>query len=374
MSLTMVRRRLRAVDGFLRPSRAEDRSIPVLDGGLSPNDALDGFAQLTATDDLEPDDVVAVGDRVLVSSGARVQLLGPGGAGPVSTHEFDLPVGAMASDGLTTAYVCLVGGPVCAVSVGTDGAMTVGPGVGPVLACPTDAVLHEGRLFVSEGSEVNDPDEWRRDLMTKGRTGRVVEVAVDGSGAAPRVVVGALGWAGGVALDPADPSALLVTESWLHRVVRTSITGGGRPAQVGRLLPGYPARLVATPAGHVLVTFLSLRTHLVEFVLREDDYRAEMVRTIHPDFWISPTLRLDGERWEPLQIGSMKHLNITKPWAPPRAYGLVAEMSPDGTFTRSWHARVGSPRSGVTGAAISGDRLVVACRGGRTVLTSDGEF
>lgn len=371
MNLISVRRRLRAVDDFLRPSRAEDRSIPVLDGGLSPNDALDGFSPLWSAPGAEPDDVLAVGPLVLVSAGAEVRVLNPNTGDVMASHAFGGAVGAMATDG-EAAYVCQVGGPVHRVVIGANGSLTVGSPIGAALGCPTDAVLHDGRLYVAEGSLVHGPDEWRRDLMTKGRTGRVVEVALDGSTTDHRVVLEGLAWAGGVVVDPMDPTMLLVTEAWRHRVVRGPIAGGST-VQIGRLLPGYPARLAPGPGSDVLVSFLSLRTHLVEFVLREDDYRAEMVSTIDPDFWISPTLRLDGERWEPLQIGSMKHLNVTKPWAPPRAYGLVGRMDADGTFVRSWHARVGSPRSGVTGMTICGDRLVVACRGGRVVLTSEGE-
>lgn len=373
MNLTAIRRQVRAVDDFLRPSRAEDRSIPVLDGGLSPNDALDGFTSLWAETGSEPDDVVAVGHWVLVSADSRIHVVDPNSGAVASTHTFDAPVGAMATDGKTTVYVCQISAPVQRLTVRTDGTLSVGETVGGVLSCPTDAALIGGRLFVSEGSQVHGPDEWRRDLMTKGHSGRVVEVTLADSASPPRVVFDGLAWAGGIEVDPTDSTSLLVTETWRHRVVRGPIEGGP-VVQVGGLLPGYPARLAAGPGSEVLVSFLSLRTHLVEFVLREDEYRAEMVNTIDPEYWISPTLRLDGERWEPLQIGSMKHLNVTKPWAPPRAYGLVARMESDGTFTGSWHARVGSPRSGVTGVTVSGSRLVVACRGGRLVLTSDGEF
>ena len=73
-----------------------------------------------------------------------------------------------------------------------------------------------------------------------------------------------------------------------------------------------------------------------------------------------------------MQIGSMKHLGLTKPWAPPRAYGLVALLSASGEFTGSWHARVGSPRSGVTAAVADRHGLVVACRGGHRLLTGPG--
>jgi hypothetical protein len=95
-----------------------------------------------------------------------------------------------------------------------------------------------------------------------------------------------------------------------------------------------------------------------------------MLRSIPPEFWIRPALRTTGERWEPLQIGQVKHLNVTKPWAPPRSYGLVARMEPDGAFSRSFHSRAGATRHGCLSARQYGDRLLVASKGGRTVLST----
>ncbi len=43
--------------------------------------------------------------------------------------------------------------------------------------------------------------------------------------------------------------------------------------------------------GGFWLSFFAVRTHLVEFVLREDDFRQEMMKTIpNPAYWISPAL------------------------------------------------------------------------------------
>ncbi len=69
----------------------------------------------------------------------------------------------------------------------------------------------------------------------------------------------------------------------------------------------------------------ALRTHLIEFVLREDDFRDEMMRTIAPrildragagDHAATASSRCRAAR--------IKALGIQKPWAPPRSYGLLA--------------------------------------------------
>ena len=85
MSLsTSVRRGTQTLTEFLWPARAEDRSIPVLDGGLSPNDALDAFEEVWRCDD-GADDVAVLGDRLVVSHGSTVTLLDPGAGRAVMT-------------------------------------------------------------------------------------------------------------------------------------------------------------------------------------------------------------------------------------------------------------------------------------------------
>lgn len=363
MSMASVRRSLRMVDEFLRPSRAEDRSIPVLDGGLAPNDALDSFDVLWSGSRV--DGVTSLGSDVVIASGSTLFVVDPDTRQAGPPLELGAPVGALAP-GAGAVYAVAADGVVARLAAGPAGSLEVEHSLTTGLSCPTDAHVEGDTLFVTSGSAAHPADQWKRDLMTRGSTGSVQ--AVDLSTGAARQITTGLAWAGGVVVDPGDAGRLIVSESWRHRLRAVRIEDGST-TDVGDPLPGYPTSL-SLQGSDVLVSFLSLRTHLIEFVLREDAYREQMVRTIDPEFWLAPSLRITNERWEPLQIGSLKHLNVTKPWAPPRAYGLVARMHRDGVYARSWHARVGSPRSGVVGAAILGGRLVVASKGAGDVLIS----
>ena len=126
-------------------------------------------------------------------------------------------------------------------------------------------------------------------------------------------------------------------------------------------LPGYPARLAKAAAGGFWLSFFAVRTHLIEFVLREDDYREEMMRTIEPRYWVGPSLTSGEDCHEPMQWGGLKALGIQKPWAPPRSYGLLVRINDEGDVVQSLHSRVGGHYHGITSAcrdrAGPGDRV-----------------
>ena len=63
---------------------------------------------------------------------------------------------------------------------------------------------------------------------------------------------------------------------------------------------------------------------LVEFVLQEPQYRADMMREIDSRYWIAPTLSPPDSFLEPLQNGGVRSMGVHKPWSPTRSYGLVA--------------------------------------------------
>jgi hypothetical protein len=79
-----------------------------------------------------------------------------------------------------------------------------------------------------------------------------------------------------------------------------------------RNLPGYPARLHRDAAGNFHLGIFGLRTHLIEFVLKEDDFRQEMLTTVPPEHWIAPALSSGGDCLEPMQIGSVKALGSSE--------------------------------------------------------------
>ena len=146
-----------------------------------------------------------------------------------------------------------------------------------------------------------------------------------------------MGWR----LSP-DGKTLWFTESWNHRL---SQRGDHRPRHrasrrivVGNM-PGYPARLARSAAGGFWLSVFAVRTHLVEFVLREDDFREEMMQTVPRDVWIGPALATSNDCEEPMQFGNIKALGIEKPWAPPRSYGLLVRIDEEGDAVESLHSR-----------------------------------
>jgi hypothetical protein len=138
-------------------------------------------------------------------------------------------------------------------------------------------------------------------------------------------------------------------------------------------LPGYPARLARASAGGFWLSFFAVRTHLIEFVLREDDYREEMMRTIEPRYWVGPSLASGEDCHEPMQWGGLKALGIQKPWAPPRSYGLLVRINDEGDVVQSLHSRVGGHYHGITSACQTAQGLVIVSKGsGRVLLDRSG--
>jgi Strictosidine synthase len=352
--------------------RSEQHAIPPLDGAFSPNDRLD--ACLPIGDPLlYPDDVVEGGDGALyVSVGPQVlRLAGDGYVERSVFAHFDHDASGLAVHPDGRLLVCVAG---CGlVAVDTAGRQSwLNQAEDQPLRCLTSVVASaDGTIFASEGSRHYEPDNWCCDLMEKSRSGRLVAC---GPGLdAAKVLLRGLCYPYGLAIS-ADRRYLWFTESWAHRVSRAELGGQtiGTPHPVIGNLPGYPARLGRATDGFWLSLF-AVRTHLIEFVLREDDYRYEMMRTIPQAFWIAPTLATTGHVLEPMQSGSVKALGIHKPWAPPRSYGLVARIDGDGEAQESLHSRVGGAYHGITSACETAQGLVIVSKGsGRLLLRKGG--
>jgi len=343
---------------FLFPSRVRRRAIPPLDGGLAPNDRLESAP--VAAEIEAPDDLLPLGDRsLLVASRNEITVLGGDPLARRATlGKFDGAVTALAEapDGTVLAGVAGVG----IVRVKSGG----GHDVVIATQCPTSiAVARDGTVYATDGSRAHPPADWVWDLMEDRRQGRLLRKS---PGSEAQVVVDGLAWPGGVAIDPRD-EALVVSQAWTHRVDRID-PSSGRLSPLATNLPGYPARLAFEADGTVWLSLFALRTHLVEFVLRQRDFREEMMRTIHPDFWIRPDLSTIDSGLIPLQGGGIRKLGITKPWAPPRSYGLVCRLDAEGLPLSSLHSRPGGRNHGVTSVRVAGTDLWIASKGGSRVL------
>lgn len=334
-------------------------SIPLLDGALKPNNLLEEAPVFAEREGLE--DLALAPDGQLYSAcGAAVFRVSREGVfDPVAA--FDRSVTALA--------IC----PDGSLAVGLGNAVQFGAGTSrmrSVEACDGRALgavnaLHaraDGGVLICDGSANRPCPQWSHDLLEKGRTGRLLQH--DPRTGRTSTLASGLAYAFGAFADAQGRP--IVSESWRHRVTRVS---DGRTAQVVvPTLPGYPARMAPALGGGFWLSLFACRTQLVEFVLREDDYRAEMMRSIEPRYWVAPALSSGADFLEPLSGGGVKQMGILKPWAPPRSYGLVVRIGEDFIPMYSLHSRVGGRHHGVVAVAQRGDELFVLAKGASRIL------
>jgi hypothetical protein len=352
----------------------EQNAIPPLDGALSPNDRLDACVPIGGP---LPglDDVLADRDgSLLVSAGKHLlRLSGDGFSTRTSVAEFDGDAGGLSLHPDGSILVCVAGRGLAAVDPGKPGPRWLKTSQGSVLAgLISVAAAPDGRIFAVEGSKGRSSSEWRHDLMEKRHEGRLITC---GAGLDDvRTLLTGLHYPYGITIAP-DSGQLWFSESWAHRVSRMPPPGNGtaQPEIILGNLPGYPARLQPDGRGGFYLGLFARRTHLIEFVLKEDDFRKDMIATMAADYWIAPAYAGGSDCLEPMQIGGVKALGIQKPWAPPRSYGLLAHLDGNGEVVNSIHSRAGGRYHGITGACMTPQGLVIASRGAGRLLLERGD-
>jgi sugar lactone lactonase YvrE len=352
----------------------EQNAIPPLDGALSPNDRLD---ECSPIGDPLPglDDVVANPQGALFVSAGRcvLKLSGLGFTERALVAEFDGDAGGLALHPDGRLLVCVAGRGLAALDPAKPEPRWLSAVDGQALAgLLSVTAAPDGRIFAAEGSTAKLPELWRHNLMEKRHDGRLIAcgAALDSA----TTLLSNLHYPYGVAIAP-DRGELWFTESWAHRVSRMALpdNGAAQPSVVLRNLPGYPARLHGDGRGGFYLGLFARRTHLIEFVLKEDDFRKEMIATMPPDYWVAPAYAGGSDCLEPMQIGGVKALGIQKPWAPPRSYGLLVHLDANGEATDSIHSRAGGRFHGITGACATPQGVVIAARGaGRLLLEAGG--
>ena len=350
----------------------DPHAIPSMDGAFSPNDRLDRATPIG--EPLPGADAVAEAPdgAICVSAGNKIwRLSGAGYRDRTVFAEFDSNVGALTFDPEGRLLAC----------TGRGLAMLDGAGKivnvlwkaeGEPLHCLTAvAAAPDGTIFVSDGSTSHDAGDWRVDLMESNKLGRIAACGPTFDNAC--VVLGNLSYPAGLAVVDGH---LWFTESFAHQLSRAPITAPATtaaPQVVIRNMPGYPSRLSRGVNGGFWLSLFAVRTHLVEFVLREDDFRHEMMRTIPQAYWVSPALSSGGDCLEPLQVGGLRALGIEKPWAPPRSYGLAARLDGDGDVIETLHSRVGGRYHGITAAIEAVQGVVIISKGSGRVLLHRAE-
>jgi hypothetical protein len=331
-------------------------TVPSFDGALKPNQLLEQAETLLECE--APEDLAVHGSSLLIADGAR--LLRLAGSSATTLRTFERPISALAV--LPSGAVAIALGGM-EVQIYDDVAAQTPSSVftGDLRSVNALAPAPDGTLIATDGSSQQGVDDWARDLMELGQTGRVFRL--DPKTRAVKQIAGGLSYAFGAATNGGE---VLVSESWRHRLVSVA-PDGSRKTLLGRL-PVYPSRLSPASGGGFWLTAFTARTQLVEFVLREPAYRGRMIAEIDPEYWVVPRLRSGNSFKEPLQGAHIKTMGVMKPWAPPRSYGLVIRLAPDGSPLYSLHSRADGVNHGVVAAVELGGDLVMIAKGPGRVL------
>lgn len=347
----------RVLDSFL--GRGESAiTVPALDGALRPNRRLDDAAQRIPVH--APVGIASGRDGLIVGSGNELHLLG-GDSGKV-LHRAGAEISCLASVaggiaiGLDNGHIAIIGGTFDGVEVSPR----------EDACCPTAILEEDGCLYVSHGSAQNPPSAWQRDLMERNVSGSIWQF--DLRSRKQRRIAGGLAYPAGLA---ASDDGLIVTESWKHRIVLLDKMTGALRRQIQGDLPGYPGHISRGPDAGYVMTMFAPRNQLVEFILREDQYRRRMMAEVDPRHWVAPTYRSGRSFYEPLQGGGVKQLGILKPWAPTLSFGMVALLDRNCLPVDSFQSRADGATHGITGAVVHDGALYVTSRGDDAVVRLD---
>jgi hypothetical protein len=346
-------------DPILDIFRGKAVTIPPMDGALKPNNALDEADVLAEAD--APDNLCSNGEYLFFSSGHRVLAIEAGDGAPYEVAKFDSVVTALAAAPGQPLAIGLDDGTLRLMSDTGDARDLPAPGG---LKCPTALAFDDkGGIVVCQGSSRHKASDWAVDIMEKNAAGSVWRVDLASGKAAS--LVQTLAFPYGVLVEP--DGSVVVAEAWRHRLLRLPANGAA-PVPVLAKLSGYPARLMRASDGGAWLSLFAPRNRLIEFILLENAYRADMLRDVPREHWIAPALAPQSSFLEPLQAGGVKTMGMHKPWSPSRSYGLVVKLDAKLQPQASYHSRANGRRHGVTAVAEFGGRVLAASKGGDAIL------
>lgn len=350
----MMGRLMTGVREFLAPSSVQNVSVPPFEAGLRPNSLLDECRAVDVSS--TPDDLVVINGRIVMACGSSIRTVTAGNESTLC--EFSGLVTALATDG--AEVIAAVEGHGL-VAVDEAGAHRVVCAADDVQVGVTAIAASQGRILACIGARGMVASMWPEALLDHVQMGQVVEVA---SSTSVSVLCDGLGWPSGVCIVGDD---VMVSVSHEHRV---GLLGGGAVETVVAALPAHPGRIVASGTGW-WIAFPYPRNRAAEMFMSEPNFVREMKALVPRENWLVPALRSDNVYRDPLQIGQQRVMGVVKPWAPARSYGLVAHVTRGGRVSHSLHSRPDGSRHGITGVALDGDRLVLACAGSRGLLEVD---
>jgi hypothetical protein len=327
-------------------------TVPSFDGALKPNQILEKAETVGQFD--APEDLATDGKTLYLADGAAVLRLD--GAAVTEVRRFDRAISALC---------CLPGGGIAIALDGREVQVFATPSASSPRATISDPSFNavnalspgpQGTLIATDGSTARPTRQWVYDLMERGRTGKALNLDIASGRVRP--IASGLSYAFGAC---AAGDAVLVSESWRHRLIAIAADGSHRVILDN--LPVYPSRLSPAASGGFWLTAFAARTQLVEFVLRENAYRRRMMAEIDPDYWIAPKLKSGQSFLEPMQGAHIKTMGVVKPWAPPRSYGLVIRLNAGGMPLYAAHSRVDGVNHGVMAAIEMEGALYAIAKG-----------
>ena len=335
--------------------RARNSAPPpmTLEGALGPNDRLEAASAMRAP---APDALsVAADGSLLFSSGASVLKLRAWGQPPEPFAQFPAPVTALAGSPGGRVAVGLSGGALSVLDPAGRPLSGWRPPAG--LKSIVDAMfLSEDELvIVDHGYAAGEPMLALAAWDEEGR-GRIAKVSRE---EAPRLIAEGLWCPMGVARDAGGE--LLFTEFERARIVEI----GGRARRSG--YPGYLGRLRRTGSGYLL-TCLSRRDSLIEFLKTERAFVADMKARVAPSHWIAPRLDPAFRHDVPIEAGATRLFGEIKPWAPSFSYGLIIELDHNLAPIGSAQSRAHGRRHGVSDATIWNEDMVAVSKASEELL------
>jgi hypothetical protein len=334
---------------FFFKSRSPEPPAMTLEGVLGPNSRLDEAAAIPVE---HPGAIAVVADgRLFFSAGRSVHSITRWEEAPSLWSEFPLPVTALAASPGGLVAVGLEGGDirVCDLS-GHPAGWTIPTGTAgaaDLLFMSEDeiAVLDHGYPSAQEALTMAPWDEATRgSLKSVSRSGETRALADD------------LHCPMGLCHD--ETGDLVVTEFEAAGVINAS----GKRRRSG--FPAYIGRIRRIPQGYLL-SCLSRRDPLIEFLKTERAFVEEMKRTIDPRHWISPRITPEFSHDLPIELGATRLFGEIKPWAPSFSYGLLIMLDDDLTPVGSAQSRANGRRHAVSDATIwNGDVIAVSTASG----------
>ncbi len=340
-------------------------TVPPMDGPLRPNAKLDAAPVLLDLADV--DNLVLCGQQILCSVADEIHTVAP-----TAGHE---------GQGLSVSRARGMGKPVTSMAASAELLAVAVEGEGIRIESPDGAsselirlgaldaqcvtamaFADSSTLLVAVGSDRNTAHGWKRDLMTKTAAGSIWRIDI-GTRTAVSIASG-LAFPSGIVVSK---DRLFVSEAWRHRVISMGIDGSRQQIALGSL-PAYPGRIAPASEGGFWLAMFAPRNPLVEFVLKEDEYRRRMIETIDPDYWIAPSLATGRSFLEPIQGGARKKLNMLKPWSPTWSTGLVVRCDKDMAMVRNYQSRADGDVHGVTSMCEAGGRLLVGAKGSGKIV------